>query len=864
MKLRSILSLQSIDDLRKIASVSELPVDTGSNKTVLIDLLCKSLSDPRQIALRYDALDASQKKLVDILASESGELLKSDALDEFASGLTRRFQKKFEALSKAGLAFEETDTLGEDYPLVGIPDSILKSIQIPTDMAGKLRFVMRDPSIGLLRTFARDLGILPKDSRRPFVVKAIRTHLLDPVNLKGFMNSLSEDKRSILDLMLQRGQISQAEIVEQIGDRGIRELDELLYKTPLFYYDADRVQADTPVRMASDLVKAMAELARTRGGKLESNPEEVLELEPDAPSEVLDNSPYILQDLATLLGFVELRAPRMLKHGGIAKAEIRDARKFYRGDNDPGYSEFLMLFAETAGLLKTEGRVWRVKKGAAGRLEKGPDIQKALFSFWRETERWNEWSVDRAAAGPRKGRMEELKSFRGEVLAGLLACPADRWISYAQFYSLLVKSSESFKYLAEHPGTGRALSSGGTTADELLRRMLRGVLTWIGLIQIGNPDAFALPVHEDSKALFQIHSDSRPLLKGKKAPTRIQAQSNVEAQFILQPNLEVLSPPDLPFVDYIRLCGLAELHAIDVMTRFKISRESLQTAMNRGTTGRQIRDFLKKRSATGVPDIVDSLIEECEHKHGEIEIGHTSGYITVGEEGLLDELYAQKQISEVLGPRLSPVVAPITASSSPESVLQILRKQGYMPRLNVDSQAESDGHHELVLRSKELSSLVGFLETALERLSGNSADPLDEIQRVLGRLRRGLRSVSDDHRLEAINRYRTAFQALNKRAPTDGGLHDLIHYPGQNPATTLDEIVSLVGYAIDHGLCIEIDYETEGLSDGDRRVVEPVSEDHAMLYAYCRSRRGDRVFRLQKISFARLTGERAQHAKGSG
>ncbi len=863
MKLRSILSLQSIERLCKIASLGELPVEPGSNKTVLIDLLCKSLSDPRQIRLRYESLDSSQQDLVNHLASEGGELLKSDAVEEFASGLTRRFQKRFDAISATGLAFEESETLGKDHPVVGIPDPILKSISIPTEMVGNLRSIMRYPSIGLLRTFARDLGALPDDSRRPFVVRAIRMHLLDTRNLNAFMNGLSEDKRTILDLFLREGQVSQAYIREHIGETAIRDLDELLYKTPLFYHNDDRVQSDTPIRVALDLGRAMAELAEERGGKLESHSGEVLELEPDAPTDVMDNTQYILQDLATLLGFVELRAPRKLKHGGIAKAEIRDAKQFYRGDDDPGYSEFLVLFAETAGLLKTEGRVWRVNKGAPARLEKGPDIHRALLSFWQETERWNEWSIDRAASGSRKRRMAELKTFRREVLAGLLSCPEGRWISYHQFYSLLIKSSESFKYLAEHPDTGRALSSGGTTADELLRRMLRGVLTWIGLIRLGDPGQFTMPIHQESRATFQIYAESKPLLEGKSAETKINSQTNEGARFVLQPNLEVLSPPDLRFAKYIKLCGIAEVQAIDVMTRFQISRESLQGAMNRGSTGKQIREFLRKNSATGLPEMVDALIKECEHKHGEIEIGHTSGYLTVEDEGLLDELYAQKQIAEALGPRLSTLVASINASASPESVLQILRKQGYMPRLNRESQTEADGHHELVLRSTELSWLVGFLETALEKLGDRPADSLDEIQRILSRLKWGLRKVSDDHRHEAVERYRRAFHTLNKRAPADRGIHDLIHYPGQNPATTSEDIVSLVGYAIDHGLCIEIDYESDGQGSDARRIVEPVSEDHAMLYAYCRARKGDRVFRLKRIDFARLTGERAQHANGS-
>ena len=68
----------------------------------------------------------------------------------------------------------------------------------------------------------------------------------------------------------------------------------------------------------------------------------------------------------------------------------------------------------------------------------------------------------------------------------------------------------------------------------------------------------------------------------------------------------------------------------------------------------------------------------------------------------------------------------------------------------------------------------------------------------------------------------------------------------------------MMGYAIDRRLCVEIGYGPESEDGPDGRLVEPFSEDHAMLYAYCRSRRGDRVFRLDRIRFARLTSERAQ------
>ena len=858
MKLRAILSQQTHQKLKRINSKTGQVPDPGGNKTILVDLLCRTLVTPRSIASRLSALPPDHQNFVTCLAAEGGELLKSDAIEELCKGLVRRFRDMVTALSDVGIVFEDNQTLGKSHPLVGIPDPLLRSIPIAEDMRGRLRSTMKSMSIGLLRGFARQLDANPTDPRRPFVSRAVRDRLLDPEHLKDMVTGMSEEERGILDLMLREASTTRKKVREEIGERAEQKLDEMLWQTPLIYaIDEDTRQAG-PIHLATDLRQALAAVARIRGGQLESQPVEILQENTVSPGQAMANAAYLVRDLATLLGFVGQKRPRLLKGGGMAKGSMRDVRRFCGGDDDPGYSEFLMLFVEAVGLVRPEGRYWHVADDAGERLERGPEICAGLLEFWQDSDRWNEWTADRSAAAGRGGRLQELKSVRQEVLKGLKHCGTESWVLYSQFYKMLVRSSDAFRHFAEHPAKGRSLSSGGTTADELVRRMLRGPLMWLGLVDLGNADAFGQPLHREAKAAFRVTPPGHALLMGEPPDPDALPRTNPEARLIIQPTLEVIAPPDLPHGHMITLCGLAQLKSIDVVSHFQVTREAFQRAMNRGMSGEAIRSFLLEASATGLPDIVDSLIRDCERKHGEIEIGPSSGYLTVAREEILDELFAQKQIARSLELRLSPTAAIIRRGVAHDALIQNLSRQGYMPRLLQDSADTEDESHHIVISSSELSDLVAFLETAVEEFRGDEPTVFSDVGRLLRRLRVALRQVPDRHRQTALKKYRRAIQSQDRDTDVDRARQDLLRYDGENPATSPSDVLSMVGYAIDRKLCIEIGYGSETEEGPDGRLVEPFSEDHAMLYAFCRARRGDRVFRLDRIRFARLTAERAQ------
>ncbi len=844
MKLRAVLSHQPIDRLRRIAASTDLPIHPGANKTVQIDLMCRHLSNPPQVRERLNSLQPEHREFVVNLAAEGGELLKEDAIEELGAGFTHRFQKMQDAASDLGLVFEDAETLGADNCLVGIPEPVLKAIAMPAKDQGRLRRLMQSRSIGLLRAFASELGCPYEDTHRAFVTRAIRKRLLDPEHLKTFIIELPDTKRAILELALVGDAITQDEILSSLGEGGLRALDEMIWKTPLFFHSNDRLLTDTPLRLASDLKPEIQSL----DDRIEDTFEEIVAHTGPNPSQTREQTSCLVPNLCTLLGFIEQRRPRALKHGGVSRARLRDVRKYYRGHIDPGYSEFLLLFAETAGFILCDARTWHLSGDVADRLSRVFDIRKAVLTVWRETDRWNEWTAERSDARVHN-RIDTLRALRRDLLDCLASCPEDSWISYPKFYTLLTRRSETFAHLDGRPTAGR--DPVGGDADELLRRILVSALTWMGLVSLGNPDAFGEPLKPGHRGVFKLTGPGAALLRGRDpVNTPGETTTRPTGQFILQPNLEILSPPDLSFALYIRLFSIAELKEVDVLGRFRISPQSVHMAMSRGWNGASLREFLRTHSATGLPEMVDALIRECESKHGEIEIAPASGYLVSERPELLDELFVQKKIASHLGVRLSPTTVALNPSTRVEELLDALNKRGYMP--NITCKESNDEQHQVVLKSSELLQLVGFLETAVQTFAARSVPLPEELERLLKRLRRSLRSIPHSDCRGAVDDYSKTFESLFSGGRSRDGIQALIHYPGTNPATGEADIRSLIGYAIDHCLCLEIEYHAERNATASSRSIEPIFEDHGVLYGFCRHRKGERTFRIERIRSARL------------
>lgn len=853
MKLRAALTAQPVPLLRRIAAETELETEEHLNKPALIDALSRHLAQPAAVDRHLARLSDPCRELLSQLAAQGGELPRSVAIAELGHGFEHRFSEMIESATLLGLAFQDTQVHGETDPLIGVPESILRSLALPEGKQHRLRAVLANYSLGQLTTFARDLGIEMRENRRPFLIEIIHRHLTDPDHLKAYLKGLSEDRRDVLDFVLSESAPTPADVESRLGEGAVRALEDLIWKTPLFVApESSRLARDHPLVIASDLAKILQTLARAQGGRLESPPEESLNDHASLPSSIVTPGEQLPRDLGTLLGLIERKRPKTLKRGGMPKGELREAGRFFRAGEDPGYPDFLMLFAEDAGLLSPENGRWVLSKTGPRRLARHSSLLKTLVTFWKDTDRWNEWAADRASVNGRKGRAEELKTLRTEVLAGLARCPDDAWVSYNQFYRTLVKLSPAFKTLTDGPAAGTVLSSRGTTADELLRRMLVGAIAWMGIVEIGNPRAFDRPLHASEGACFKLTAAGRSILKRSKEEVSFGVPASPDARFIIQPNLEVLAPPELPVTDYVQLCGLTDLKSIDVVSHFQITREAILDALNRGFTSTRILRFLRERSATGVPDMVKSLVKDCDDKHGEIQIRLASGYVCVDEPARLDELFAQKQIAELLGERFSPTVVGIKVGSRPEALAQLLTRQGYMPSFEHVDQAETESSHQVNLSTTDLSELVGYLESSISFLDSRLGEKPRDITHLAQRLRRVLRRTPGESIAQRTEEHAELFERVIEQVRESDGSDSLSEFEGPNPATKEEDILTVVDFAIRRKLCLRLEY---GTRDNPDRIVQPTSEDEKMLYAYCRNRRGDRVFRLDRIQRAELLGE---------
>ncbi len=249
--------------------------------------------------------------------------------------------------------------------------------------------------------------------------------------------------------------------------------------------------------------------------------------------------------------------------------------------------------------------------------------------------------------------------------------------------------------------------------------------------------------------------------------------------------------------------------------------------------------------------MVKSLITECEDKHGEVKIKQASGYMKVDDPSLLDELMAQKQVADLVDERLGDLSAAILATVKPDTVANTLSKLGYMPALETHGEETDDGVIQLNYRASDLSRLVAFLEASANFL-GDYGDGNTGPTTLVRQLKRSLRRSSSEPLNKAKEKYDSGFDAAIAQIRESDGRAVKNAYLGTSPASDEKDIRTLIDYAIENRMRVRLGYGDRNHQD---RIVEPTSEDEQMLYAYCRSRKGDRVFRVDRIIQAELTEE---------
>ncbi|GAA0832237.1 hypothetical protein GCM10008915_13470 [Bifidobacterium pullorum subsp. gallinarum] len=111
-----------------------------------------------------------------------------------------------------------------------------------------------------------------------------------------------------------------------------------------------------------------------------------------------------------------------------------------------------------------------------------------------------------------------------------------------------------------------------------------------------------LGVDEEGRLHFRWRMDPSALLSGG------NRNHPVEGQFFIQPDFEILIPPDVSYTVKYTAAMCTERISDDLMTVYRLTRDSVAQAAEAGTGPEKILSFLKEHAGTGVPENVQAAL----------------------------------------------------------------------------------------------------------------------------------------------------------------------------------------------------------------------------------------------------------------
>jgi hypothetical protein len=158
--------------------------------------------------------------------------------------------------------------------------------------------------------------------------------------------------------------------------------------------------------------------------------------------------------------------------------------------------------------------------------------------------------------------------------------------------------------------------------------------------------------------------------------------------WVVQPDRSIVAPPNAAPDALLDLWKVAVLESNQGASVFRITADSIAAALNRNVPPAEIRKLLEKRSRVPLPPTVERLIEDQGQRYGRIKVGTAQTYVKVDDPALLAEIRRDKRLQKLTWRDVAPGVA-FVVSSDPSTVLDTLRKAGYLPVLDQPGQPKA-------------------------------------------------------------------------------------------------------------------------------------------------------------------------------
>ncbi|MFI8278665.1 helicase-associated domain-containing protein [Streptomyces sp. NPDC085929] len=488
----------------------------------------------------------------------------------------------------------------------------------------------------------------------------------------------------------------------------------------------------------------------------------------------------------------EHNGPPVLRAGGLSVRDLK--RTAATLDATEPAAAFWIELAYAAGLLASDGE-------ADERYAPTP-----AFDDWLELPPAERWSALAAAWLPatRTAGLVGEQDAKGRTLSVLgpeldrSAAPEVRRRVLELLAALPEGGSAAPDALLARLAWERPVR--GTSA--LRARLAQWTLTEAEVLGVTGRGALAA----QGRALLE-HRDPAPLL----APLLPEPVDHV----LLQADLTAVAPGPLRRALGDVLAVLADVESKGGATVYRFTPGSVRRALDSGRTASDLHAFLAEHSITPVPQPLAYLIDDVARRHGHLRVGAASSYVRCDDDGMLNEILADKRSAGLGLRRLAPTV--LAAQAEPGALLDGLRAMGYAPA------AESRTGDVLVARADA------------HRTPARSAPvPVPDGPPVPDAtlLRAAVRAIrAGDLAATAVRKEPVAASAV----------------PGELPRTSAAETLATVQAAALTGSAVWIGYVN---ADGaaSQRVIDPVRVEGGFVTGYDHTADEVRTYALHRIT----------------
>ncbi len=413
----------------------------------------------------------------------------------------------------------------------------------------------------------------------------------------------------------------------------------------------------------------------------------------------------ILSDVFYYLQYLSEYRVKVLTSGTPAKrhklAIIKKLEALIPSDRkrDEPYIDLLFTLADKLGFITRRRNIFEVTSHASQWFDLSQTDQiKDLYSAWKHLGNTNEINVSDNVVLTAAGIQHPVQRVKHAITSIIDLLPLEKWIS-------LETVSDHFKHRRPYffrpdlsPGLWRLkdkqtqqIIPDDAVWEHLERHLIITVTTrrlaWLGLLDVGlskhgKPEALML----NQLGLYVFGNSNSN--SAEMNSVNISDPSLAVNKVIVQPDFEILAPAGLVLSVRNRLENIAEVISGGHMQQYRITRNTIASALESGIRGFEIIEFLELISRTTVPQNVKTSIEDWIDEFGKINV--SKGIVlTTSDHYIMKELFAHSAIYDLLGHRISSRAVWISKNNV-NCLFAELKRIGYLPKIDPELRKSAD------------------------------------------------------------------------------------------------------------------------------------------------------------------------------